>query len=323
MNQNEIWIFAECSGETLGDSYRELLSAGRSIAERTGKRLCAVLMGKETEKAEEQICRLGADRVYTVNLAGKALCTENDIGMALCLLAEDKTPDTVLFPASDLGRSAASHLAVLKKTGLTADCSALSVRPDGVVIWECPSADSGFVRIACEEQRPQMATLLPGRFPRAEALALEPEVIREELVLTEELFRVLQVNPIASAPDLLSGAELIVGGGIGMGSQENFQLLGRLAELLGGALGATRAAVDEGWAKQEQMIGQSGIHVAPKVYIACGISGYSQHMTGISEDTCIIAINSDPKAPIFHYAKYGIAGDAAEIVSAWLSRLEV
>lgn len=323
MDRNEIWIFAECREGKLDSSYRELLSAGRKIAEQTQKKLCALLIGTENQEAEKQISRLGADGIYSVQLTGSAVYTDHDISEALCRLAENKTPDTVLFPASDLGRSAASRLAVFKKTGLTADCSALSVRPDGTVVWECPSADSGFVRIVCEERRPQMATLLPGRFPKAEARPSVPDVIGENIVLTEEQVRILQIKPAASAPNLLTSAELIIGGGIGMGSRENFQLLERLAELLGGALGATRAAVDEGWAGQDQMIGQSGIFIAPKVYIACGISGYPQHMTGISDDTCIIAVNSDPEAPIFSYAQYGIAGDAAEVVSAWLSRLEV
>ena len=323
MDGNEIWIFAECRDGKLDSSYSELLFAGRSIARQTQKKLYAVLLGTETEQAEERIRCLGADGVYVVRLTGKTFYTDNHISEALCRLAENKAPDIVLFPASDLGRGAASRLAVFKKTGLTADCSALSVGPGGVVIWECPSADSGFARIVCEERRPQMATLLPGRFPKAEEIPSEPEIIREEINLKEDLVQVLEVKPVVSAPNLLSSAELIIGGGNGMGSKENFQALGRLAELMGGVLGATRAAVDEGWAKQEQMIGQSGVHIAPKVYIACGISGYAQHMTGISEDTCVIAINSDPEAPIFRYARYGIVGDAAQIVSAWLSRWEV
>lgn len=323
MDRNEIWIFAECTDGQLDDSYCQLLSAGRSIAEKMQKKLCAVLTGIETKQAEEQIRRLGVDRIYIARLTGTSFCTDNDIGAALCHLAKERTPDTVLFPASDLGRSAASRLAVFKNTGLTADCSALSVRSDGTVVWECPSADSGFVRIICEKKRPQMATLLPGHFLKAEPDPSEPEVLREDLDLTQKQSRILQVEPAVSAPNRLSSAELIIGGGNGMGSQENFRLLERLAELLDGALGATRAAVDEGWAEQAQMIGQSGICIAPKVYIAFGISGYAQHMTGISDDTCIIAINSDPDAPIFRYARYGIVGDAAEIASAWLSRLEV
>lgn len=322
MDQKEIWIFAEYEDGHPEASYYELLSAGRDIAAKLKQRLCAVVIGRAAEDALKQPELLGAERIYSVGLTGMTSYEPEDVGNAICSLAKANGPDIVLFPASDLGRCAASRLAVFMKTGLTADCSGISVLPEGTVVWQCPSAESGFVNIVCRERRPQMATILPGRFPKAEPRTIKPQVVASEVFIDKACIQSMQALPTDSRENLLTKADIVIGGGIGMKTRENFQLLERAARAVGGALGATRAAVYEGWAEYDRMIGQSGCRIAPKVYIACGISGYAQHMIGVSDDTTVIAVNNDPNAPIFRYAKYGIVGDAAEIISSWLLRLE-
>ena len=255
-------------------------------------------------------------RFYTADAYGKAM-------LALC---EKYMPSTILVGATVNGRDLGSKLAVSLRTGLTADCTGLFVDGENVV-WERPAFGGNlYAQIICGESRPQMGTVRAGNFKRpAPNPDNKPEIIREELHASDDEIRtkVLDfVKAVESDGIKLEDAEIVVSGGRGMKKAENFKLLQELADVLGGAVGASRAAVDSGWVPQSRQVGQTGKTIAPTIYIACGISGAVQHLAGMSKSKIIVAINKDKTAPIFEVAHYGIVGDLFEVVPALTKELK-
>ena len=285
-----------------------------------------MVIGDKVDEAISQSALYGADKVYVVQGPEYRFYTADAYGKAMLALCEKYMPSTILVGATVNGRDLGSKLAVSLRTGLTADCTGLFVDGENVV-WERPAFGGNlYAQIICGESRPQMGTVRAGNFKRpAPDPDNKPEIIREELHASDDEIRtkVLDfVKAVESDGIKLEDAEIVVSGGRGMKKAENFKLLQELADVLGGAVGASRAAVDSGWVPQSRQVGQTGKTIAPTIYIACGISGAVQHLAGMSKSKIIVAINKDKTAPIFEVAHYGIVGDLFEVVPALTKELK-
>ncbi|MDX9714419.1 MAG: FAD-binding protein [Dissulfurispiraceae bacterium] len=320
-----VWVFAEQRDSKIAGVAYELLGAGGRLAKERGTYLAAVLFGSTEENARDLI-KWGADKVY--------LCTDpilekfNDepYSQALALLIEQYKPEIVLAGATPVGRSFIPRVAARLRTGLTADCTFLEIDKESGNLLQVRPAFGGNIMatILCPNHRPQIATVRPRVMKRAEPdESRQGEIINLNLTSLASRTKVLDTVKEASECMLnLQEAEVIVAGGRGMADSKGFKMLEELAELLGGAVGASRAAVDEGWVSYSHQVGQTGKTVCPKIYIACGISGAVQHMVGMQSSDMIIAVNKNPEAPIFNVATYGIVGDVKEIVPLMIKQLK-
>ncbi|MFR2987186.1 MAG: electron transfer flavoprotein subunit alpha/FixB family protein [Clostridium sp.] len=246
---------------------------------------------------------------------------------ALCHMVEKYGPSTLMIGATPNGRDMGPRVSCRLNTGLTADCTALDIDEEsGNVAWTRPAFGGNLMAtIMCPDHRPQIGTIRPGVFKKADVTENKAEVIREDYhVDTADIrTKILEtIREAASEAVDLEGAEVIVSGGRGVGGPDGFKVLEELANVLGGTVGASRAAVDSGWIGHSHQVGQTGKTVAPKLYIACGISGAIQHVAGMSGSDTIIAINKDPEAPIFGIADYGITGDLFEVVPALTAEIK-
>lgn len=322
----DVWVFVESFDGQPKNVGLELLGQGRKLADGLKQQLCAVVIGKEVEASIQAANEAGADKIYVVQGDEYAHYSADGYGHVFLTLCEKYHPNTILVGATVNGRDLGSKIAVSLHTGLTADCTALSVEEEtGNVVWERPAFGGNlYAQILCSETRPQMGTVRPGAFKKP---APDPdnkaEVIREEIHTDKIRTQVLEFIKACDEGGIPVGeADIVVSGGRGMKNAENFALLQRLADLLGGAVGCSRAAVDSGWMPQSRQVGQTGTTVSPKIYIACGISGAVQHVAGMSESKTIVAINKDASAPIFEVADYCLVGDLFEIVPAIIKELE-
>lgn len=322
----DVWVFIECFEGTPKSVGLELLGQGRKLAEGLKQQLCAVVIGKEVETAIKAANEYGADKVYVVQGEEYEHYSADGYGHVFLELCKKYKPDTILLGATINGRDLGSKIAVSVHTGLTADCTALSVDEEsGNVVWERPAFGGNlYAQILCSETRPQMGTVRPGAFKKpAVDLGNRADIIREEIHPGNIRTQVLEfVKAVSDGTIPLGEADVIVSGGRGMKNGENFSILKELADLLGGTVGCSRAAVDSGWMPQSRQVGQTGSTVAPKLYIACGISGAVQHVAGMSESGTIVAINKDATAPIFEVADYCLVGDLFEVVPALVKELK-
>ncbi len=324
----DVWVFMECFMGQPKSAGPQLLGQGRKLARGLKQDLCAVVIGKDVDEAVKAAGEYGADKVYVVQGDEYENYSADGYGHAFLELCKKYDPNTILMGATVNGRDLGSKIAVSLRTGLTADCTALSVDENtGNVIWERPAFGGNlYAQILCSETRPQMGTCRPGAFKQPEKNPdHQPVIIREDIRTPKEMIRTRVIDFIKACEDneiRLDEAEIIVSGGRGMKSAENFSLLKELADVLQGTVGCSRAAVDAGWMTQNRQVGQTGATVAPKIYIACGISGAVQHVAGMSESGTIIAINKDETAPIFEVADYCIVGDLFEVVPALVKELK-
>jgi electron transfer flavoprotein alpha subunit len=329
-NEREVWVFIEQeAGEIAGVSL-ELLSKGRELAERLGGCLCALLFGHGIAGLAEKVIHHGADLVLLAEHPELALYRTLPYARVASELVRERQPYIFLLGATPVGRDLAPRIASAVRAGLTADCTALQIgdfqRKDAVytdLLYQIRPAFGGNViaTIVNPGTRPQMATVREGVMRlgepdgarRGEVERVEPRFDEQDLVL-----QVLQRETRPARCDLKRAA-VIVAGGMGVGSRENFRLVQELAQVLGGEVGASRAAVDAGFISPEHQVGQTGTTVRPRLYIACGISGAVQHRAGMDQAGKIVAINSDPDAPIFQIAHYKIVGDLNEVIP-WMIR---
>lgn len=324
----DVWVFIECFNGQPKSVGLELLGQGRKLALGLKQKLCAVVIGKETEEAVKAAGEYGADKIYVVQGDEYEHYSADAYGHVFLELCKKYDPNTILVGATANGRDLGSKIAVSLRTGLTADCTALSVdEATGNVVWERPAFGGNlYAQILCSETRPQMGTCRPGAFKKPEKTPdNRPVVIVEEIKTPEHEIRTKVIDFLNACEDTdlrLDEAEIIVSGGRGMKSGENFAILKELADVLCGTVGCSRAAVDAGWMPQSRQVGQTGSTVAPKIYFACGISGAVQHVAGMSESGTIIAINKDETAPIFEVADYCIVGDVFEIIPALVKELK-
>ena len=315
-----ILVFAEHREGKLLDVGLELLGAGRQIADKLGQELAAVLMGHNVGTLADELAASGADKVYLADAPVLEVYRSDAYSLVLEALINKKKPAIFLLGGTSIGMDLAPTVAAKVNTGLSAHCVGLDVDDDGCLRSQVPAfGGSVMASIACPNHRPQMATVPPGFLKKPEKTGKKAVVEKVEVNVTEDDVRtkVIEVFSEEPATKPLDQAETIIAGGYGIGSKENWKMLEELAKLLGGSVGATRPACDEGWAVQEeQMIGQSGKTVHPNLYSGAGISGVIHHLIGIQDSKVIVALNRDADAPIMKAADYAIVADYKDIVPA-------
>lgn len=312
-----IFVFVEQRYGKLKTVSLELIGKAKSLALELCTSVTTVLLGYNIADLSNELIAYGADKVLVMDAPWLSDFNDHVYGEVILNLIKEYKPEIVLIGATSNGRSLAPHISSSLRTGLTADCTVLEIDKEERLLLQTRPAFGGnlMATIVCENHRPQMATVRPKVFK-----PLEPDYNREGIVNILPVDKVIEgfVKKIKNIdnPDTVSlvDAEIIVSVGKGIGSAKNIQLAKDLADALGGTLGASRPVVDSGWMPYSQQVGQTGKTVAPKIYIACGISGAIQHIAGLADIETIVAINSDPDAPIFKVAHYGIVGDCREIL---------
>ena len=313
-----VYVIAEEFEGKLRNVTLELLGQGKQLAEGIGDEVGAVLIGHNVKPLAQELIAHGAHKVYVDPKFEHYNTTA--FTRALVHFFNEVKPNVYLVGATNIGRDLGPRVANALQTGLTADCTNLFVDDDGkTIVWTRPALGGNIMaEIVCRNNRPQMGTVRPNVFKKPEA---DPnatgEVIDMHVDLTEADFltKFVELIKVGGNGIKIEEADIIVAGGRGMNGNEAFTgMLKELADVLGGAVGASRAAVDAGWIDALHQVGQTGKTVGPKIYIAAGISGAIQHLAGMSGSDCVIAINKDEDAPIFKVADYGIVGDAFEIV---------
>ena len=315
-----VWVWVEqFQGRACSISW-EMLGQGRRLADQLSVPLTACVLGHGVEHVAQEAIAYGADRVFHVDDPTLAAYRTDPYAAVLISLAREHRPEIFLLGASARGRDLAGAVATDLHTGLTADCTGLDIDPETRLLRQTRPAFGGNIMatIICRRHRPQMATVRHRVF---EVPAADPtrsgQIVRLSAIMPEERIATQVVDFVLEAGQVnLADARIIVSGGRGVGGPEGFQPLRELAEVLGGAVGASRAAVDAGWIPYAHQVGQTGRTVKPDLYIACGISGAIQHLAGMQTSRVIVAINRDPEAPIFNVASYGIVGDLFELVPA-------
>ncbi len=323
-----VWVFIEQRQGILQNVSIELLGEGRKIADKLGVELCGVLLGNNVTDLSKELIEFGADKVYVA----EDILLENYItdGYATVIsnMIDELKPEIVLVGATNIGRDLAPRISARVDTGLTADCTQLEVDVETRTLLQTRPAFGGnlMATIITTEFRPQMSTVRPGVMKKAdrqegragEVIVIEPKLTKE-LVRTE----VIEVIKAAKKGVAIEEAEIIVAGGRGLGKAEGFELIKKLADKLGGEVGASRACVDNGWIDHSHQVGQTGKTVRPRIYIACGISGAIQHVAGMQNSDVIIAINKNPDALIFKTAHYGIVGDLYKVIPAIIDEIDL
>ena len=324
----DLWVFVETNEDgTAKNVGIELLTPGHDMAVKQGGALVAVVIGSGVDAAVQAASEHGADKVIVVDGPEYATYTTDAYAIALCTLVEKYGPTSMLIGATNNGRDLGPRVSCRLKTGLTADCTGLDVDAEsGNVAWTRPAFGGNLMAtILCPDHRPQIGTVRPGVFKKGEAGEAKAEIIKEDIHVDAADIRtqILELIKEEGGETVdLEGAEIIVSGGRGVGGPEGYAPIKELADLLGGVVGASRAAVDAGWIAHAHQVGQTGKTVGPKLYIACGISGAIQHVAGMSGADCIVAINKDPDAPIFDIADYGVVGNLFEVLPVMIDEIK-
>ena len=327
---NNILVFCEVTEEQhIAEVSLELCSKARKLADRLNSRLDAIVIGNEINNIEGQLYPYGVDTIFYLEDSRLSFYQTLPFFSAVTKLIKEETPDIVLFGATSVGRDLGPRIASYLRCGLTADCTSLEIgdHTDAKtktvykdILYQIRPAFGGNIiaTIVSPETRPQMATVREGVMKKEIYNENHKGEVRnlkaEDYVNNNDFCIEIIERQIEAQKVNIKGAPIIVAGGYGMGSKENFALLHELASLIGGEVGATRAAVDAGFTENERQIGQTGLTVRPKLYIACGISGAVQHRAGMDQSSKIISINTDPNAPINSIADYTIIGDAMDVL---------
>ncbi|UCD48677.1 MAG: electron transfer flavoprotein subunit alpha/FixB family protein [Phycisphaerales bacterium] len=333
--EGEVWVFAEQHGGTLEETPIELMSKARHLAETLGAKLGVLLLGDGVKDLCQRLIQYGADKVYLVENPLLETFQTNSYAKVILDLIHKHKPQIVLYGATVCGRDLAPRIASAAKAGLTADCTDLQIGDHEIaktkkvhenLLFQIRPAFGGNIiaTIINYDRWPQMATVREGVMPMP-----EPNVNHHGVIVTETAaigqddlpLEILEEHRRAKKVDL-KAARLIVAGGAGVGSKENFKLIWDLANCLGAAPAATRPAVDLGFIDHDHQVGQTGTTVRPSLYIAVGISGAIQHQAGMAQSQKIVAINNDPDAPIFSIAHYKIVGDLNEVVPRMIKAIK-
>ncbi|MBD5188969.1 MAG: electron transfer flavoprotein subunit alpha/FixB family protein [Bacteroidales bacterium] len=327
-DKNNLIVYCEYEDGKVADVSLELLTKGRALADKLGIKLEAVVAGDNLKDIEKQIFPYGVDRVYKVEDSRLYPYTSLPHSSILINLFKEIEPRIAFMGATSIGRDLGPRVSSALHSGLTADCTSLEIGDHkdakgneykDLLLQIRPAFGGNIVAtIVNPECRPQMATVREGVMKKevrdsnyvGEVVDLDvSKYTNKEDFVVEVIDRNIEKSKVN-----LKGSPIIVCGGYGMGSKENFGLLEQLADVLGGEVGATRAAVDAGWADHDRQIGQTGVTVRPKLYIACGVSGQIQHIAGMQDSSIIISINTDPNAPINAIADYVITGKVEDVV---------
>ena len=322
-----VWVYAEQRHGEISSVVYELLNKGSELAKSLNVPLSAVLIGSNISAKAQDLIKRGADKVYVYDDPILAEFQDDPYSCILADLIKEEKPEIVLMGATNIGRSFASRVAAKIYTGLTADCTALEIDMQTRNLMQTRPAFGGNIMatILTPNHRPQMATVRHKVFKEAQVQEgrtgeVINKTINAQTIINRTKF--LGFFKDETADINISDADIIVSGGRGLGNPEGFKLIKELADLLGGAVGASRAAVDSDWIAYSHQVGQTGRTVAPKIYIACGISGQIQHLVGMSSSDTIIAINKDKECPMVKSATYSLIGDLYEIIPAIIKELK-
>ena len=322
-----VWIFCEFRGGELASVSLELLGIGRSLADKRGVQLSAVLLGSDTGDTARRLIAHGADNVYVCENSAFESFREDVFSSVTASLIREYKPEIILAGATAVGRSFIPGVATELNAGLTADCTQLEIREsDGALLQTRPAFGGNIMAtIVCETSRPQMATVRPKVMKElAYDESRKGEIIVVPLKDDQIVSKIRVVESVVSEASNVNiqEADILVSGGRGLESAKGFELIRQLADTMDANVSASRAVVDAGWIPYPHQVGQTGKTVAPKLYIACGISGAIQHVAGMQSAETIVAINRDKNATIFDVADYGIVGDIFEIVPKLIAKIE-
>ena len=314
----DIWVFAEIDqiNKTLKSVTLELLSAAKKLAEELNSKTGVVIIGQDNRKYFEDFEKYGADKIYNIEDSSFTHYDTQNYSQILIALAKKYKPEAILYPSTYIGRDIAPRVASKLACGLTADCTALSVK-DGNIVQSRPAFGGNIMAdIICPNARPQMASVRPNILPKIEISAPKPaQIITENFKAIPSKVRLVRTEKDLPSEVLKpEEADIIITIGRGVKKQETFAFVKELAAKLGAALGATRPVIEKGFLNRNHQIGQSGVSVKPKIYIAFGVSGALQHTIGMQNSDLIIAVNKDAAAPIFNISQYGFTGDVEQIV---------
>lgn len=323
-----VWILIEQRANKIIPVSIELLGEGRKIADLLNVELTAVLLGDQSaESLTNDLIAYGADKVIFAHSPTLYTYRTESYTKVLTELINERKPEIVLLGATHIGRDLGPRLSCRLKAGLTADCTKLTVDLDERNLEQTRPAFGGNIMatILTPNHRPQMATVRPGVMERpVKDFARKGEVIKVAADVSEDEIRTKVREFIKATKRIvnLEEAKIIVSGGRGLGGPEGFKVIEDLADALGGEVGSSRAAVDAGWISHDHQCGQTGKTVRPQLYIACGISGAIQHLAGMQESKCIVAINKNPEAPIFNVADIGLVGDLYKVIPVLIEEIK-
>ncbi len=325
-----VCVYLETNNRKIIDVGYELISAGRILADKLNVSLSAAAIGNELENDAGETFKYGLDKLYIIDNPVFSVNLDDIFAKALVQVIDKYKPEIFLAGATMFGRTLIPKVAAILKTGLTADCTGLSIDEEKKILLQTRPTFGGNIlaTIITKNSRPQMATVRPH--------VMEEKKIKEEIGNFGEKIEYIKIdqNKFKTKYKLvdiekeleeninITDYDVIVSGGRGLGGRDKFSLLKELADIIGGVVGASRAAVDSDWISYPHQVGQTGKTVNPKVYIACGISGAIQHLAGMQTSDIIIAINKDPDAPIFKIANYGIVGDLFEIIPKMIKKIK-
>ncbi|MFQ6000312.1 MAG: electron transfer flavoprotein subunit alpha/FixB family protein [Anaerolineae bacterium] len=324
-----VWVFIEQEHGVAHPVSWELIGAANRLAQELSDGVVeGVLLGHRVEPIAHEAFLYGAQRIYMIEDPTLADYRNQPYAHGAISLARKYHPEIFLVGATTLGRDLAGAIATSLQTGLTADCTELTIDPEKKILAATRPAFGGnlMATILCRTRRPQMATVRPRVLPTPEPMSTDRgEIVREPLGMSEEEVpvKLLRLIPPREGPRVaIEYADVVVAGGRGLGSPEGFALLQALADAVGGVVGASRPPVDAGWIDYERQIGQTGKTVRPRLYIAVGISGAVQHQAGMAGSDFVLAINSDPEAPIFQVADLGLVGDLYEVIPELIAQIK-
>ncbi len=317
-----VWIIAEHKTGIITDGTLEAISAGRLIAAQSGSKISAVILGHNLDAQSNRLSDTEIDDIYILDSPSFSRYASDAYIAGLYPFIKTHQPSVILIPSTCLGRDLAPKLAARLKTAYVSDVNGVEVN-DRKTFFGRPVYGGRLVSaIACRGDKPWIITLRPRAFEKPISVSKISKIEKHPVDISPASIRTMVKGIEQTQKGFgLTEADIIISGGRGMKGAENFKILEELANVLGGVIGASGAAVDAGWMPHSAQVGQTGKVVSPKLYIACGISGAPQHLAGMSTSKCIVAINKDPDAPIFKVADYGIVGDLFEVVPMLIEEL--
>jgi len=324
-NYSGICLFAEHRGGALSSVVYEIIGAARELKASLDKKISAVLLGDKVRDMAEELVSYGVDEVWMMEDPSIGDFNEEIQADLVAKILLDKKPEIFLGGGTIIGRSLLPRVAAKILTGLTADCTELTIDGENRLLRQTRPAFGGNIMatILCNSHRPQMATVRHKVMKAAEPLQGHEGQIQEvSYPILKPRVEVLEFVPEQTDTVNLADADFIVSGGRGLKDPKNFALIEELAKAIGGAVGASRAAVDAGWIPYSHQVGQTGKTVNPTIYVACGISGAIQHLAGMKSSDIIVAINNDPSAPIFNVAHFGIVGSLFDVVPELVKQIQ-
>ncbi len=319
----EIWVFCQYDKDGLLSVTLELLGEAKRLAETMAPcgKVAAVILGSRTDSVKEECRHYDVDKIYAAESPFLEKYATDSYAKVIAKTISCYQPEIFLFGATFLGRDLAPRVAAMVDTGLTADGISMEMKEDVLYITKPAFGERLLATIVCKEMRPQMATVRPGimkkalRAKEAKTPAQIQTIDLTQIVdIPKSNIRHIQYKQMPDVHKKLAAADCVVCGGLGLGNKEGLSLVQQLADKIGGAVGVTRQLVDAGWAGKEMQVGQTGTTIAPKLLITCGVSGALQFTAGVEQSQVIVAINTDPHAPIFDIAHYCIVGDVYQII---------